>query len=59
MTPRFKGKPNFDLPQPCPITLLVISNSWWSERTSFFPMINVIAAIFLARLRRAIVGFFP
>ena len=30
-----------------------------SKRTSFFQMINVIAAIFLAKVRRAIVGFFP
>ena len=30
-----------------------------SKRTSFFQMINVIAAIFLAKVRRAIVGFLP
>lgn len=30
-----------------------------SKRTSFFQMIKVIAAIFLAKVRRAIVGFLP
>ena len=29
-----------------------------SKRTSFFQTINVIAAIFLAKVKRAIVGFF-
>src|ERR1700736_1876710 len=29
------------------------------ERTSFFQTINVIAAIFLAKVKRAIVGFLP
>ena len=31
----------------------------FSKRTSFFQTINVIAAIFLAKVRRAIVGFLP
>ena len=30
-----------------------------SKRTSFFQIIRVIAAIFLAKVRRAIVGFLP
>ena len=30
-----------------------------SKRTSFFHTINTIAAIFLAKVRRAIVGFLP
>jgi hypothetical protein len=30
-----------------------------SKRTSFFQTINVIAAIFLAKVKRAIVGFLP
>jgi hypothetical protein len=30
-----------------------------SKRTSFFQTINVIAAIFLAKVKRAIAGFFP
>jgi hypothetical protein len=30
-----------------------------SKRTSFFQTIDVIAAIFLAKVKRAIVGFLP
>ena len=41
------------------LKLLVVSNSWASKRTPFFQTIKVIAAIFRAKVRRAIVGSLP
>src|SRR6266436_4730573 len=43
---------------PETLKLLVVSNRW-RRGTSFFQVISVIAAIFLAKVKHAIVGFLP
>ena len=53
MVPRWNGLFARDAQAACGFKWLA------SKRTSFFQTINVIAATFLAKVRRAIVGFLP